>query len=122
MAKFFGNLHLVLLVGLVRRIAVMFQVRGSIVRRDPPMCCHWLHVFFGIVWIGLLYYLNFVQVPTMPAIPAEQKGAITGHIAPKVFFFFRYGALLTRADRPDASRSSRAMPPRADLPALRIRT
>ena len=55
----------------------------------------WMHVGFGILWIGLLYYLNFVQVPTMPAIPAEQKGAITGHIAPKVFFFFRYAALLT---------------------------
>ena len=55
----------------------------------------WLHVFFGIVWIGLLYYLNFVQVPTMPAIPAELKKGVTGYIAPKVFFFFRYAALLT---------------------------
>jgi uncharacterized membrane protein len=55
----------------------------------------WLHVFFGITWIGLLYYLNFVQVPTMPKIPAELKGGVTGYIAPKVLFFFRYGALLT---------------------------
>jgi uncharacterized membrane protein len=55
----------------------------------------WLHVFFGIVWIGLLYYLNFVQVPTMPKIPAELKGGVTGYIAPKVLFFFRYGALFT---------------------------
>jgi uncharacterized membrane protein len=47
------------------------------------------------MWIGLLYYLNFVQVPTMPSIPAEQKSAITGHIAPKVLFWFRYAALLT---------------------------
>jgi uncharacterized membrane protein len=62
---------------------------------DTNSVFRWLHAFFGILWIGLLYYLNFVQVPTMPKIPAEQKGAITGHIAPKVFFFFRYGALLT---------------------------
>jgi uncharacterized membrane protein len=62
---------------------------------DVNSIFRWLHVFFGILWIGLLYYLNFVQVPTMPKIPAEQKGAITGHIAPKVFFFFRWAALLT---------------------------
>ncbi|MBV1916488.1 MAG: urate hydroxylase PuuD [Sphingomonadaceae bacterium] len=62
---------------------------------DPNSLFRWLHVFFGILWIGLLYYLNFVQVPTMPSIPAEQKGAISGHIAPKVMFFFRWAALLT---------------------------
>jgi uncharacterized membrane protein len=55
----------------------------------------WLHLFFGIVWIGLLYYLNFVQVPTMPKIPAELKKGVTGHIAPSVLFFFRWGAALT---------------------------
>ncbi|MDP3551055.1 MAG: urate hydroxylase PuuD [Novosphingobium sp.] len=94
MAKFFGNLHLVLVVGLVAAIAVMFAY-GDSAPVDANSVLRWLHIFFGIVWIGLLYYLNFVQVPTMPKIPAEQKGAITGHIAPKVFFFFRYGALLT---------------------------
>ena len=94
MAKFFGNLHLVLAVGLIAAIAVMFHY-GADVSVTTNAVFRWLHVFFGILWIGLLYYLNFVQVPTMPAIPAEQKGAITGHIAPKVFFFFRYAALLT---------------------------
>ena len=95
MAKFFGNLHLVLLTGLVLALGVMFQFADPSFGVDHTNVLSWLHVFFGIVWIGLLYYLNFVQVPTMPSIPAEQKGAITGHIAPKVFFFFRYGALLT---------------------------
>lgn len=94
MAKFFGNLHLVLSVGVAAAVMLMLGYHSSV-----PVTSYsatlWLHVFFGIVWIGLLYYLNFVQVPTMPKIPAEQKGAITGHIAPKVFFFFRYGALLT---------------------------
>lgn len=94
MAKFFGNLHLVLLTGLVLAILVMLNLPGN-----PPLDLNgvfrWLHVFFGILWIGLLYYLNFVQVPTMPAIPAELKPAVTGHIAPKVFFFFRWSALLT---------------------------
>ena len=94
MAKFFGNLHLVLVVGLALAVLVMLQFAGS-AAVDANSVFRWLHVFFGILWIGLLYYLNFVQVPTMPAIPAEQKGAITGHIAPKVLFFFRWSALLT---------------------------
>ena len=94
MAKLFGNLHLVLLAGLVFAIVVIAAFAGSVPITSNSLL-RWLHVFFGILWIGLLYYLNFVQVPTMPKIPAEQKGAIIGHIAPKVFFFFRWAALLT---------------------------
>ncbi len=93
MGKFFGNLNLVVATGLVAAIGVMLCY-GDVVPANLNNVLHWAHVFFGILWIGLLYYLNFVQVPTMPSIPAEQKGAITGHIAPKVFFFFRYAALL----------------------------
>lgn len=98
MAKFFNNLHLVLLTGLVLAIYVMFRFQNiddQVLLISPAAILSWLHVFFGIVWIGLLYYLNFVQVPTMPAIPAELKGGVTGYIAPKVLFFFRYGALFT---------------------------
>ena len=94
MAKFFGNLHLVLLVGLVAAVAVMMGFSES-APVDVNSVFRWLHVFFGILWIGLLYYLNFVQVPTMPKIPAELKKGVTGFIAPNVFFFFRYSALLT---------------------------
>ena len=94
MAKFFGNLNLVLVVGLLIAVGVMVGFRPE-VPFDVNSLFRWLHVFFGILWIGLLYYLNFVQVPLMPAIPAEQKGAVTGHIAPKVLFYFRYAALLT---------------------------
>ena len=75
MAKFFGNLHLVLVVGLVAAIAVMLGF-GASAPLDANSVLRWLHVFFGILWIGLLYYLNFVQVPTMPAIPAEQKPSL----------------------------------------------
>lgn len=94
MAKLFGNLNLVLIVGLALAIVVMLAFMPD-APVDANSVFRWMHVFFGILWIGLLYYLNFVQVPTMPSIPAEQKGAITGHIAPKVFFYFRYAALLT---------------------------
>ena len=54
-----------------------------------------LHVISGVMWIGLLWYLNFVQVPTMPKIPDEMKPAIGKHIAPAVLFWFRWGAAST---------------------------
>ena len=94
MAKLFGNLHLVLAIGLVLAIAVIVGFNPD-VPANVNSIFRWLHVFFGILWIGLLYYLNFVQVPTMPSVPAELKKGVTGYIAPKVFFFFRYGALMT---------------------------
>lgn len=55
----------------------------------------WLHVASGIMWIGLLWYFNFVQIPSMPSIPDEQKPAISKVIAPTALFWFRYGALST---------------------------
>lgn len=55
----------------------------------------WLHVLFGIMWIGLLYYFNFVQIPTMPKIPAELKPAVSKFIAPEALFWFRWAALFT---------------------------
>ena len=55
----------------------------------------WLHVLSGIMWIGHLWYFNFVQTPSMPKIPDEQKPAITKVIAPAALFWFRYGALAT---------------------------
>lgn len=56
----------------------------------------WLHVLSGVMWVGLLWYLNFIQVPTMPKIqPVESRTAITKFIAPTVFVWFRYGAVAT---------------------------
>lgn len=55
----------------------------------------WLHVLCGILWIGLLYYFNFVQIPSMPKIPDEQKPAIGKVIAPTALFYFRWAALAT---------------------------
>src|ERR1700733_14601697 len=55
----------------------------------------WLHVIFGIMWIGLLWYFNFVQTRMMPQIPAELKPAISKYITPEALFWFRYAALFT---------------------------
>src|SRR3974377_1212952 len=55
----------------------------------------WLHVISGVMWIGLLWYFNFVQTPMMPKIEAEHRVAVTKYIAPTALFWFRYGALAT---------------------------
>ncbi|HEU0200540.1 MAG TPA: urate hydroxylase PuuD [Burkholderiaceae bacterium] len=55
----------------------------------------WLHVLSGVMWIGLLWYFNFVQIPSMPKIPDEQKPAVGKVIAPTALFWFRWAALAT---------------------------
>ena len=55
----------------------------------------YFHVLAGVMWIGLLWYLNFVQIPSMPKIPDEQKPAVGKVIAPTALFYFRWAALAT---------------------------
>src|SRR3970040_2431661 len=55
----------------------------------------WLHVVSGVMWIGLLWYFNFVQTPSMPKIPDEQKPAVSKVIAPAALFWFRWAAMAT---------------------------
>ena len=71
MGKIFDNLHLVLGIGLALALALMAGFHAETLNLEAVL--HWLHVFFGIMWIGLLYYFNFVQIPTMPTMPAELK-------------------------------------------------
>ena len=55
----------------------------------------WIHVFFGILWIGLLYYFNFVASRKTPEIPAELRPALSKYITPEALFWFRWAALFT---------------------------
>ena len=55
----------------------------------------WFHVLSGVMWVGLLWYFNFVQIPNMPKIPDEQKPAIGKVIAPAALFWFRWAAAFT---------------------------
>ena len=56
----------------------------------------WLHIFAGIIWIGLLYYFNFVQAVALPKAKADNTAAgITKHIAPLALLWFRWAALAT---------------------------
>ena len=87
------------IVLLIIIVVVVGLVTGQMTHIDhawATFAMRWLHVISGILWIGLLWYLNFVQVPTMPTIqPVESRTAITKFIAPNVLFYFRYGALAT---------------------------
>ncbi len=96
MAKFFGNLGSVLLLAFALLVAVIFYFHGG-TPTTPYLNAlfRFLHTLFGIMWIGLLYYFNFVQIPTMPSVPAELKPGVSKFIAPAALFWFRWAALAT---------------------------
>ena len=61
-----------------------------------PAMMRWLHLMAGVMWIGLLYYFNFVQVAALKAAVADSTAAgITKHVAPRALFYFRWSALVT---------------------------
>ena len=61
-----------------------------------PGLARWLHFMAGIMWIGLLYYFNFVQVAAVKAATADgTAGGITKHVAPRALLFFRWAAVVT---------------------------
>ena len=93
MDKFFGNLNLVLGTGFA--LAGVMMAVFHVDEANASAILQWLHVFFGVMWIGLLYYFNFVQVPVMPTVPAELKPGVSKYIAPKALFYFRWGAAFT---------------------------
>jgi uncharacterized membrane protein len=96
MAKILGNFHLALLIGILLLIAAMVGLtHGDMDKGYWLQFLRYLHIWAGILWIGLLYYFNFVQIPTMPKVPAELKPGVTKYIAPAALFWFRYAALLT---------------------------
>ena len=85
---------------IVSVILALIMVAGYYVHRTSDGAFYeavfrWMHVFFGILWIGLLYYFNFVQIRVMPNIPAELKPAVSKYIAPEALFWFRWAALAT---------------------------
>ena len=101
MSQILQSLYKTLFAGLVLLILVILI--ASSVSGQPIQFGHawgtfvmrWLHVVSGTMWIGLLWYFNFVQIPSMASIPDEQKPAISKVIAPAALFWFRYGALAT---------------------------
>ena len=95
MSSILTSLGRTVLAGFVLLILIIFVLGGNFSSPELPFVFRWLHVMFGVMWIGLLWYFNFVQIPSMPKIPDEQKPAIGKVIAPTALFWFRYAALLT---------------------------
>ena len=98
MAGLLANLRNTVIVSFVLALIIIagyFMHYGSADAIFWQAIFRWLHVLCGIMWIGLLYYFNFVQIPTMPKIPAELKPAVSKHIAPAALFWFRWAAAFT---------------------------
>ena len=96
MAGFLGNLRNVIIVSTILAI-VMIVLFGKYSNYGYgaefwESVFRWIHVFFGILWIGLLYYFNFVAARKTPEIPAELRPALSKYITPEALFWFRWGA------------------------------
>ena len=91
------NLRNTIILSLVLAAIMIFAFATHTLSPDRVLEAglRWAHVFFGILWIGLLYYFNFVQIRKMPEIPAELKPAVSKYIAPEALFWFRWAALFT---------------------------
>ena len=100
MAAILQNLQRTIIVGFILAVVVLgiaFQAQGGLNINVGfwSFLFRWLHIISGVMWIGLLWYFNFVQIPNMPKIPAEQKPAVTKVIAPAALFWFRWSAMAT---------------------------
>ena len=100
MAAFLGNLRNVVIAGFVLAIVVfLIHLQRSGWQYDAEtlvmFLLRWLHVICGVMWIGLLWYFNFVSTPTMPSIPTELRPALGKYITPAALFWFRWGAMGT---------------------------
>jgi uncharacterized membrane protein len=101
MAGFLGNLRNVVIAGFVLAILLFvlyFQLLGTDnfdASTIELFLLRWLHIGSGVMWIGLLWYFNFVATPTMPKIPDELKPALGRYITPAALFWFRWSAMAT---------------------------
>lgn len=98
MAAMLSNLRNTMIVSFILALVIIAGYRmhyGSFDAIFWQAVFRWLHVTFGIMWIGLLWYFNFVQTRKMPEIPAELKPAVSKYIAPEAMFWFRWSALFT---------------------------
>ena len=90
------TIHASLALAILLFLGLFYQNDGfSFDRIFWAWVARYTHVLFGIMWIGLLWYFNFVQIPNMAKIPDEQKPAIGKVIAPAALFYFRWAAAFT---------------------------
>ena len=90
------TIHTSLAISIILFLGLFFNNGGfEIDRIFWSWLFRFIHVVVAIMWIGLLWYFNFVQIPSMPKIPDQQKPAIGKVIAPTALFYFRWAALAT---------------------------
>src|SRR5207302_5426151 len=96
MSAILTNLRNTVIAGVVLAV-IIFLVLANTTYENAfwAWLFRYLHVGSGVMWIGLLWYFNFVQIPSMPKIPDEQKPAVSKVIAPEALFWFRWSALST---------------------------
>jgi uncharacterized membrane protein len=101
MSAILTSLRNTVIAGVILAIIVFLAITAGGVQISEYGLPFWkyafryLHILSGVMWIGLLWYFNFVQIPSMPKIPDEQKPAIGKVIAPEALFWFRWGAMST---------------------------
>jgi uncharacterized membrane protein len=90
-----------IIAGFVLAIVILLAIGDAHIPAAMPVnsIMIWLHVFAGIIWIGLLYYFNFVQVPALADAAGDEGGpggaGITKYVAPRALLWFRWGAVFT---------------------------
>ena len=90
------TIHASIALAIILFLGLFYQNDGfSFDRLFWSWIARYTHVVVGIMWIGLLWYFNFVQIPNMSKIPDEQKPAIGKVIAPAALFYFRWAAAFT---------------------------
>ena len=98
MAAILSNLRNTVIAGFVLA-AIVFAIYLSTTEFNGyvfwPFFVRWLHILCGVMWIGLLWYFNFVSTPTMPKIPEELRPALGRYITPEALFWFRWAAMGT---------------------------
>jgi uncharacterized membrane protein len=101
MAAFLSNLRNVVIAGFVLALIILAihwqQVGVHVDLGFWQFIVRWLHIICGVMWIGLLWYFNFVATPTTPKIPEELRPALGKYITPAALFWFRWGAMGTIA-------------------------
>ena len=98
MAAILTSLQNTVIAGIVLAVvlfAIFLQMDGAADYAFYTFLFRWLHVLSGVMWIGILWYFNFVQIPNMGNIPDDQKPAISKVIAPAALWWFRWGAMAT---------------------------
>src|SRR5690242_629635 len=99
MAAFLSNLRNVVIAGIILALIVLaihWAQTGIVVDQIFwQFIVRWLHVISGVMWIGLLWYFNFVSTPTTPKIPEELRPALGRFITPAALFWFRWSAMST---------------------------